>query len=76
MTRLITSKDYLINSTIPFTNLGSFIIFNKRLWGLVYSEQNCKVRKVLRNAICCLEDWELEKTDFSRKIKTPDKCIQ
>ena len=22
-----------------------------------------------------LKDWELEKTDFSRKIKTPDWCI-
>ena len=39
---------------------------------LVYPGQNRDVRQL----IGCLEDWELEKTNFSRIIKTPNWCIK
>ena len=37
---------------------------------LVYPGQNRDVREILRNLIGCLEDWKLEKIDFSREIKS------
>ena len=47
-------------------------IFKKHL---VYPGQSRDVREILRHRIGCLEDWALEKTAISRKIKTPDWCI-
>ena len=58
--------------------MHQFWIFStilKSPWDLFYSEQNCDVREVFRNLIGCLEGWELENTDKSRIIKTPDWCI-
>ena len=45
-------------------------------WDLVYPGQNHDASEILRNVIGCLEDWELEKTDFSRKTIILDWCIQ
>ena len=45
-------------------------------WDLVYPWQNPDIREILRNLIDCSEDWELEKTAKSRKIKIPDWCIE
>ena len=48
---------------------------SKSTWDLVYPGQNRDVREISRNnMIGCLEDWELEKTAKSRKIKTPEWC--
>ena len=47
----------------------------KSAWNLVYLGQNGDVREILRNTIGgCLEDWELEKTDFHEKPK-PRICV-
>ena len=43
----------------------------KSAWDLVYPEQNPDVREILRNLIGCFEDWELEQTGKTGKIKTP-----
>ena len=50
-------------------------IIKKSAWDLVYREQNRDVREISRNLIGSLEDWGLENTDFSSKIKTLDWCI-
>ena len=44
----------------------------KIAWDLVYPGQNNDFREILRNLIGGLEDWELDKTEKSREIKTPD----
>ena len=61
-----------------YTNPGFCQPSSKSAWDLVYPGQkkNHDVGETLRNSIGCLVDWELEKTDFSLKIKTPDWCIR
>ena len=51
-------------------NSGFCLSSLKSTWDLIYPEQNRDVREILRYLTGCLEDWKLEKTDFSRKIKT------
>ena len=51
----------------------SFTIFKKA--PEIYFILNKIVTSNWRNLIGCLEDLELEKTDFLWKIKTPDGCI-
>ena len=43
----------------------------KRAWDLVYPGQNRDFWEFSKNRIGYLEDWELEKTYFSWKIKNP-----
>ena len=61
--------------TTQNTNLGVSSAILESAWDLVHPGQNRDVREILRNLIGCLEYWELENTDFSQKIKTPDWCI-
>ena len=57
---------------LQYTNQGFRLPSLKSAWNLVYIGQNRDSRENVRNLIGRLEDWGLEKTDFSRKIKTPD----
>ena len=43
----------------------------KGAWNLVYSDPNLDVLRILRNLIGCSGDWELKKTDKSRKNQNP-----
>ena len=61
--------DNLLNSVYTKPGFYLFIIFKKNVWDLAYPGQNRDVIEILNNLIGCLEDWELEKTDFLRKIK-------
>ena len=45
-----------------YTNPGFYLPSLKKVWDLVHPGKNRDVRKILRNLIGCLEDWELEKT--------------
>ena len=53
-----------------YTNPGFSLPSLKGAWDLVYPGRNCDVREILGNLIGCLEDYELKKTDKSRKMKT------
>ena len=60
-----------------YTNSEFCLPSLKSVWDLVYHKQRRDVRETLRNLSGGLEDWELEKTDFSRKIKTLEKkCLK
>ena len=48
-----------------YTNPGFRLPSLKNGSDLVYPEQNRDVKEILKNLIGCLEDWKLEKTDFS-----------
>ena len=62
-----------------------YIIINPPIWGLstifksawdsIYLEQNLDVRENLRNLIGCLENWELEKVDFTENQNTNQNNI-
>ena len=51
--------------TSPIHQSGFRLPSWKSACDLVYPGQNRDVREILRNLIGCLEDWKLEKTDFS-----------
>ena len=79
---LALTDHFLINSTSKHksdlkirhqTKVSSTIFKNNYV--LANPGQNRDVRKILINLIGCLEDLELEKTDFYRKSKPLIGCI-